>query len=184
MGRNRVWLIPALILLSLPLWRPQLASFLDIELRQVKAKADDSGQHLQMEGVRLSNYDEGRLSMVLQSAGVANSPMHTDKYHLQEVECRLIDSQGGVTSIQSREALYAVRHNVITLIDDVTLMKDDYLLRSDVLRYFTSYQVVKTATPVHLFSPQGEIHGGSMMYNLRNGELRVGKRVRARYNRS
>ncbi len=177
-SRNRLWLIPLGLAVSFPFWQPLFASFLAIHIAE-RPPAENRDQRLQMEDVILNQYNQGRLELVLKAAGVQNSEFETEEYHLQQVDCLLMDDKGESTTIRGGEALFSVRHNVVTIVDDVQVETQGgkYRLTTDAMRYLTAYQVLKTATPVHLTSEEAEVHGGSMMYNLRSGDFRVGKRV-------
>lgn len=177
-SRHRIWLLPLLIALFSPFWYPALASFLSIHLTSITGHPPRA-QQLQMEDVILRQYNQGRLELRLQAAGVQNDSFVPGDYHLRQVYCQLLDEQGESTTIRGGEALFSPRQQVVTIVDDVQVQGrgGKYLLTTDALRYLSQYKVFKTATPVHLQSPQADIHGGSLMYNLRSGDFRVGKRV-------
>lgn len=178
--RSRLWLPLLLVVLTFPLWQPALASFLAIQVRSAaSANGGQPGQRLQMEDIVLSQFNDGRLQMRLTAASVFNSQENLEDYQLHEVHCILYDEQDRPTTISGGEALFAQQQQILTIVDNVELFNEGgkYRLSTDALRYLVNYQVVKTATPVHLFADEAEIHGNSMMYDQRSGDFRVSGKV-------
>jgi LPS export ABC transporter protein LptC len=181
-SRNRVWLVPFLILGLYPLWQPPVARFLQprdskIVFADKKAKEDERNLHLY--GITMSQSTGEKLEMILRADSVATGGEAGDDFHFQKIDCQLYNDQGVPTQIKGGEALLATDKNVITIVEDVVVVTGDgkYRITTDALRYFTVYKVVKTATPV-LFKTEGvEVSGSNMMYNLRTGAFRVGGNV-------
>ncbi len=177
-SRNKVLIIPLLILVSYPLWQGPVARFLapresKIVFAQKTANKDDRNLHLY--GVTMSQNNGDKLEMVLKADSVATEAGR-DEYHFTEINCQLYDEQGVPTQIKGGEAVLANDKNIITIVEDVVVVTGDgkYRINTDALRYFILYKVAKTATPVLFKSEGAEVYGNSMMYNLRTRAFRVG----------
>ena len=177
-ARNRVWLIFLALAGSFPLWQPFIADFLTIHLAAITTSSQRT-QQLRMEQVTMRQFSQGQLDLLLRAAGMENDVFSGEDYHLRQVYCQLFSDKGQETTIKGGEALLSFQQHIVTIVDDVQVVGLDgkYQLHTDALRYLSQYQVLKTATPVHLQGPDGDIRGGSLMYNQRTGDFRVGKRV-------
>lgn len=182
-SRNKTWLLPLAILVLAPLWQPPVARFLapresKIVFTDKKANgADDRNLHLY--GITLSQSTGDRVEMELTADSVATGGSGSEEFHFQNIDCRLYNEEGVPTRVTGGEALFVTAHNLITIIEDVTVVTGDgkYRVRTDALRYFTHYKVAKTATPVVFESEGTRVTGDTMMYNLTTGAFRVGGNV-------
>ena len=178
-SRNKVWIIPLLALATSPLWKPPVAKFFAPRESKIvfdKKKTTEDDRNLHLYGVTMSQNTGDKLEMVLKAKSVATGGKGKEEFFFQEVDCELYNDEGKPTSVKGGEALLATDKKLITIIDDVVVVAGDgkYQIKTDALRYFTSYKVAKTATPVNFKSNGTVVCGNSMMYNLRTGAFRVG----------
>jgi LPS export ABC transporter protein LptC len=179
-SRNKIWILPLLAIVSYPLWEPTAAGFLaprESKVTFAKKTTSTDDRNLHLYGITLSQSTGDKLDMVLKADSVATDGEGKDEYFFEKIDCQLYDEQGLPTLITGGEALLAVDKNLITIIDDVLVVTGDekYRIKTDALRYFTLYKVLKTATAVR-FRTGGmkEVCGNSMMYDLKTGAFRVG----------
>ncbi len=178
-SRNKVWVLPLLVLVAYPLWQPTVARFLaprDSTVVFSQKTANGDGRNLHLYGITMSQSSGDKLEMVLKADSVATGDSSGTEYFFKNIDCQLYDDQGLPTQVKGGEALLATDKNIITIIEDVVVVSSDGKseIKTDALRYFTQYKVAKTATPVLIKTEGADISGNSMMYNVRTGAFRVG----------
>lgn len=178
-SRNFLWLVPLLLLIASPLWKPVVVRFLSPHGHQSTEKM--SGQadaRFTMTGVRLVRSENGRKEMVLNTALVDSGSGNMENFYFTGVTIELFDKGERGAHIIGGEGHYDARKQIMTLVDNVTVYAaDKYELHADVLRYLMSYKTLKTAADVFFKTEGVVVQGGSMSYNLETGRYRVGGRV-------
>jgi lipopolysaccharide export system protein LptA len=95
---------------------------------------------------------------------------------MERVEARLGDTADSV-KIKSGGAVYNTDQEIITLLDNVVVTSNDFVLKTDVMRYLIKFRKAKSAAAVQAVGRDMKISGNSFMYDLNNGGFRVGSRV-------
>ena len=177
-ARNRIWLVPLLIVGSYPLWKGPVQDFLTVKLEEidfVQQVLDRENPQFRMQDFVLYQSREGKIDLKLEADFVSSGDPGTSEYQLQGVRCFLYGDDDQHSVITGGEALYVAKKNLITIVDDVVVNGNDgeFILKTDALRYFTSYKVVKTATPIVLKKDKTTISGDSLMYNMKTRAFRI-----------
>jgi LPS export ABC transporter protein LptC len=128
-----------------------------------------------MQDFVLYQSSKGRVDLKLEADSVTSGDPGTSEYHLQGVRCFLYGDDNQHSVITGGQALFVARQKLITIVDDVVINGNDgeFMLETDALRYFTSYKVMKTATPVVLKRDKIVISGNSLMYNMKTKAFRI-----------
>lgn len=177
-SRNKIWLLPLLLVLLYPFWGEPVKDFLSVNVEDmeiVKQLAGAENQQFRMQGFSLYQTSKGKLEMKLVADTVLSGDPGTSEYRLQGVDCLLYGEEDQKTRITGGEALYVAKQKLITIVDDVVVNGNDgeFTMKTDALRYFTLYKVAKTATPITIKNNKTIINGNSMMYNMETGAFRV-----------
>ena len=176
--RNRVWLLPLIVGLAFPYWNPYVVDFLAVpeDKKILNSEVMKKGeQRLQMNNMLLKQTKNGKLEMIVHAEHVVGGNPDTDSYHLEGVKCQLYGENDGETIITGGEALLESTKGLITIVDEVAIIVDQgkYSIKTEALRYFLNYRMLKTATPVIYQGDIGSVVGNSMSYNLNTGDFRV-----------
>lgn len=178
--RNTVWLVPLLLILTFPLWRTPVGSFLtprgEIEH---KVQSRPSGNNsFNMENVKILQNQKGRKTALIraQSARTDETP---DLLVLETVDADLFDEDGNITHIISKTGKYNMATKILTLIDDVVINKthDKQLLYTDLLYYDSVKRTVNCPGKTRLIGENVRIDGGSLDYSINSSKYEIGGRV-------
>ncbi len=172
--RNLLWQIPVLIVLSMPLWWAEAVHFLTIQqiVTQVDATSDNS---LDMSMVVMQQSTNGYDDLLLHADRMYSKDDRRLIY-MENVRASLGDV-ANLVMIKSGEVVYDTSQEIMTLLNDVEVKSDDYILKTAAMRYMTKYRRVKSAEAVEVRGRDMKINGTSFMYDLNTGGFRIGSRV-------
>ncbi len=175
-SKNFLWLIPLLLLVTSPLWKPVAVRFLSPHgHHSVKISRVQTDSSFKMTGMQLVRSDDGQKDLELHAATVNSGKEGMDNFYLSSVDLRLYDKGKNKAHVLGGEGHYDAKKQIITVIDNVTVYaRGEYELRSDVLRYLMPYKTIKTAAAVFFQTKDTSVRGDSMSYNLSTGRYRVG----------
>ena len=173
--RNLLWQIPLLVLLTMPLWWGKAAEFLTISKHLARAYAP-TDTSLEMQTVVLLQSNNGQTDLLLHA-----SRMYTKEdqrlIYIENANARVGDPAKPV-KITSGQALYDTATDIMTLMDEVRVVTaNNYILTTPVMRYLTKFRKAKSAAAVDVQGEGMKITGTSFLYDLNNGDFRVGSRV-------
>jgi len=100
-------------------------------------------------------------------------------YDLEEADAKRLGPKP--THITGGYAHYDPDHEILTLLDDVIVQTPDIVVKTPAMRYLAKFETLKSAAEVEMVGQGFNITGTTFMYNLANGNLRVGKRVSFHY---
>lgn len=96
-------------------------------------------------------------------------------YDLEEAEAERLGPRPA--HITGGNAHYDPEREILTMLDDVVVRTADLEVKTPAMRYLARFETVKSAADVEMKGKGFNITGTTFMYNLANGNLRVGKRV-------
>lgn len=171
--RRLSWQLPALILLTAPLWHGPMARFLTLgEIHTAAPLHQDSS--FTLEDVRFSQTRQGVEEVVLRAKSLRgiddNSVFTLEGADARRLGPRPVHITGGT-------ALYDPNTQILTLLDSVVVQTTDLVIKTPALRYLTRFETLKSAAPIEIVGQGLTITGTTFMYNLESGALRVGERV-------
>ena len=178
--RNTVWLVPLLLILTFPLWRIPVGSFLTPKVDQeYKTDSRNKDSHnFKMETVKILQNQRGIKTAFIRanSASIDDNP---DLLTLESVDADLYDEKGNITHIVSRTGKYHTVTKILTLIDDVVVNKphDKQILYTDLLYYDSDKRTVKCPGKSRLIGEDVTIDGGSLDYDIATSRYEIGGRV-------
>jgi LPS export ABC transporter protein LptC len=178
--RNTVWLVPLLLILTFPLWRTPVGSFLTPRggIEHKVQSPLSSNNSFNMENVKILQNQKGRKTALIraQSARTDETP---DLLVLETVDADLFDENGNITHIISETGKYNMATKILTLIDDVVINKthDKQLLYTDLLYYDSVKRTVNCPGKTRLIGENVRIDGGSLDYSINSSKYEIGGRV-------
>jgi LPS export ABC transporter protein LptC len=180
--RNLLWLVPLALLVTFPLWRIPLASFLTPRGGYDPAYADvDTETHnFTMDTVRVQQIHSGIKSAEIRAEN-ARTGDKPDEYVMTKVDTDIYDKEGAITNITADRGLYNIETKQLTLIDNVVInkTKDKQSLYTDLLYYDDDKRTVWCPGATRLVAEDAEINGGSLRYEIDTGQYEIGGRVRS-----
>lgn len=184
--RNFLWILPLLLLVTSPIWKPLAVGFLSphsLSL-QVQESASSTNEHIQLRGVRLTRSENGQPEMFLRAEEVKSGTGGMDEFYFKNIAVTLLEQGKTNIEIAGGEGHYDAIKEIVTVVDDVSvLVRDEYELYADALRYLAPYKTLKTASDIFFKSKDVSVRGTSMSYNMSTGNYRVGSRVICDFNK-
>jgi LPS export ABC transporter protein LptC len=178
--RNMIWLIPLALLISFPIWKPPLASFLTPRggYDPAYANLDTDTHNFTMDSVRIQQIHSGKKSAEIRAEN-ARTGEKPDEYIMTKVDTDVYDNEGKITNITADRGIYNVETKQLTLIDNVVIHKtsDQQSLYTDLLYYDDEKRTVWCPGATRMEAEDAEIRGGSLRYEVESGKYEIGGRV-------
>ena len=181
--RNLIWLIPLFLVLSFPLWRPPVASFLTprggYDESLANRKLDE--HNFTMEQVRITQSEKGKITLEIQ-ARQAYTGQTQDDFAMEEVDAVITADSGEQTFITARKGLLDKKNAILTLIDEVVVIKpkDKYELYTDLLIYNDKTNIANSPGKTQLLGEKIEIKGNNLIFNTKTEAYELSGRVRCK----
>jgi len=178
--RNALWLIPLLAILTFPLWKIPLASFLaprggyDPQFSKKKPVT----HNFTMTAVTLLQSEDGRQTANIR-ASKARTSERPNEFILDDITADILDDNGGQTIIIAGAGNYYGERKELKLYENVIITNttDKYTMRSDLLFYDGQKGVIYSPGQTKLLGEGITIDGSSFRHNMNNGVYQVGGRV-------
>lgn len=183
--RNLVWLIPFVLFLTFPLWRPPVASFLSprggYDPSLANRKLDE--HNFNMDNVHISQSENGQKTLII-DAERAFTGKSVDEFHMQEVDAIIIGNNGEETYITARKGIFNKLKNVLTLIEEVVVVKpkDKSELYTDLLIYDNNSHIAHSPGKTQVIGKNFEIRGQNMHVNTLTEAYDIDGRVHCKLN--
>ena len=179
--RNSIWILPLLVILTAPFWWIKAGDLLKPRIGEASLRpAAAPGGQIQtfvMERVVLTQSRTGGDKFTVKAAHV-RSGIHAEVLEMEEIEARLTGPDGRLTVLTGGEAHYDTNRQIITVLDQVRVRTPNgQLMKTEALRYLVRFRMVKTAEDVWLGDKKIQVSGGNLLYDLIDGNFRVGGRV-------
>jgi LPS export ABC transporter protein LptC len=178
--RNLIWLIPLGLIVTFPLWRLPLATFLEPRggFDHDFANRDDRAHNFTMEQVVILQNQAGVKTAEIRAEEAQTSDV-PHEFILIDVDADLFDEQGNRINIVARTGVYNDLNRQLTLRDDVRIdqVAENQQLYSEELYYFDQDRTIKSPGRTRLVGEQAEIIGSSLDYDILTGHYLIGGRV-------
>jgi LPS export ABC transporter protein LptC len=178
--RNLIWLVPLTLLLTFPLWRIPLATFLsprggyDPSMTQNRPDA----HNFTMNTVHITQSRSGQTTLDVEAVR-AMTGRTTDDFKMEDINATIISDQGEKTYVTARKGVFNKKTTLLSLIDDVVIKKprDKYEIYTDLLHYNDKDKKADCPGATKLVGEKISIKGGSLKYDTVTNGYDVGGRV-------
>ena len=181
--RNLTWFIPLLLLLTFPLWRPPVASFLTprggYDASLTNRKLDE--HNFTMEQVHITQSENGKTTLEIQ-AQRASTGKTQDEFIMEEVEAVITSDSGEQTFVTALKGILNKQSTILTLIDEVVVVKpkDKFELYTDLLIYNDKTHIANSPGETQVIGERFEIKGNNLFFNTKTEAYDLSGRVRCK----
>ncbi len=181
--RNLIWIIPFTVFLTFPLWRIPVAAFLSprggYDPTLDNRKLDT--HNFSLDQVHISQSENGKKTLEIVAKN-AYSGDKKDVFKLDEVDAVVISKSGEQTFITARHGILDKNTSILTLIDEVVVMKpkDKFELYSDLLTYNQQTHIAHSPGRTQILGEKIEIVGYSLVFNSLTNAYDLSGRVRCK----
>ena len=179
-GRNAIWLIPVAIILTFPLWKNPVSSFLAPrgDFTSNSPGQDAVGYNFVMAGITILQSEDDQETATI-SAELAKSTEIPNEYVLEQVDANILDEQGNVTNVLADTGAYNVDQKRLKLVDNVVISSkvDNYTMKTDLLFYEGDTRIVYCPEETLLQGDGIVITGSSLHHDMNTGTYTLGGRV-------
>jgi len=178
--RSLVWLIPAVMILSFPVWRIPVAAFLaprGIEDSKITTAAEDEHDFV-MKTVHIVQNQAGKKTAEIRASQAFTSEK-PNEFVLGDVDADMYDEQGGIVNIKAQTGLYNTesRHLVLSKDVVVTRVSENQRLYSNLLHYYENERLIDSPGETRMIAEKVDIKGSSLKYDIVSGQYVIGGRV-------
>ena len=178
--RNLVWLIPVLIIVTFPVWRLPVSSFLaprGLEESSV-ASGPEKEHDFVMQKVLITQNQAGQKTAEIR-ARQAYASDKPDEFVLVDIDSDLFDEQGDMVNIKAESGIYntQTRHLILNKNVVVDRVSQQQKLFTDLLHYFDEKRILDSPVATRMIAERAEIKGSSLRYDIVTGQYLVGGRV-------
>lgn len=178
--RNLVWLIPALLIATFPLWRLPISSFL--APRTVDQDTAESGLEKQHDFVLqkvfiVQNQEASKTAEIrARQAYTSDKP---DEFVLVEIDADLFNDEGERVNIKADSGIYNTKTRLLILNKNVVVnrVSRKQWLYSDLIHYYDEGRIIDSPVPTRLVAERAEITGSSLRYDILTGQYLIAGRV-------
>lgn len=181
-SRNLLWLLPLLLLLTSPLWKPSLADFLRPRggfTTPAVGLDDQQEQRFIMDQIAITMSSGGRLEWVINADEAFTRESDMD-IGMVGVDATYSGGDQEKTRITSAKGRYNVNEGHLILSENVLIDKpaSHQQLLTDLLHYYNHRKVVVCPDKVELRGPDFTIRAGRLEYDLATHGYDFSNRVR------
>lgn len=178
--RNALWMVPFLLIITFPLWKIPLSSFLaprggyDPEYIQKRS----SEHNFTMTRVTIKQAEKGTETTAI-LADKALSSHRPNEYILLDVTADITDDKGNITNIVAGSGTYNAGRKVLELREDVVITNknEKYVMKTELLYYDGIRGTIRCPEKTVLTGDGIIIRGSSFRHNMNTGVYSVGGRV-------
>ncbi len=178
--RNLVWLIPALLVITFPVWRLPVGSFLTPRgLEESSVEPGDEAEHnFVMQKVLIVQNQEGKKTAEIRARQAYTSDK-PDEYVLINVDSDLFDDHGDLVNIKAESGIYntQTRHLILNKKVIVSRVAQNQKLYTDLLHYYDKKRIIDSPVATRMVAENAEITGSSLKYDIVTGQYLIGGRV-------
>jgi len=168
--RNLLWLIPLLVFVTSPLWKPALTSFLQprgtYDPGAAREKADQQ-QSFIMDAITITMSSWGRVEWVV-NARQAFTGKSDQEIGMIDVDALYTGEEKEHTRITSERGLYYVDRSHLVLIDNVVVDKpvSQQQMYTELLHYYNKEKLIVSPGDIRIKGPDFTIRAGRLEYDL------------------
>jgi len=178
--RNLLWLIPALLILTFPVWRIPVSSFLQPRGSQEynSLTGNQDHQDFVMQKVMITQNQEERKTAEIRAKQALTSEK-PDEFILTLVDADLFDEQGELINVRANAGIYNKKTRHLVLSDNVVVNRvfQNQQLYSELLHYYDDERIIDSPGKTKMVSNQSSITGGSLHYDIVTAQYTIGGRV-------
>jgi len=168
--RNLLWLIPVLLFVTSPLWKPGVTAFLKPRGEYASpsaAKDRQQTQNFSMDSLTLTMTNTGRVTWVV-NAESAYTGKTDREIEMLGVNALYTGEGPEKTYITSKSGRYDIDASHLILKDDVVVRKPAarQVMKTELLHYYDRTKMVISPVRVDLKGPNFSIRAGRMDYDL------------------
>ncbi len=178
--RNLIWLIPVCLIITYPLWKIPVISFLtppgtyDPSLTEKREL-----QHsFKMGKVTITQSENGKQTahIVASKAFSAKKPFF---FTLENIVANIVSESGSVTTITANNGTYDQKKERLRLQGDVVINNttEKYIIETDLLFYNGSTQFIRSPSPTLLKGDGITISGSAFIHDMKKSTYRIKGRV-------
>lgn len=181
--RNWLWLLPLLLFITSPLWKPPVAAFLTprggYNPKLAMPQESSPTQNFIMDAVVITLTSEGKEEWQI-DADRAYTGKNDHEIEMESVSAMYIGKEKEPINITSRKGRYHLNDRHLTLIGKVVVTKPtkNQQLFSELLHYYDATKMVVSPGRVDLRSPDLNLTAGRMDYDLASEGYDFGDRVK------
>jgi len=178
--RNLVWLIPAVMIITFPVWRIPVSSFLaprGTEQNKLTTPAEDEHDFV-MKTVHIVQNQAGKKTGEIRASQAFTSDK-PNEFVLGNVDADMYDEKGDIVNIKAKTGLYntETRHLVLSKNVVVSRNSENQRLYSELLHYYESERLIDSPGDTRMVAENADIKGSSLTYDVVSGQYRIGGRV-------
>lgn len=181
--RNLLWLVPLVLFLTSPLWKPGLASFLKprggyATLSPIGPENDQANNFI-MDTITITLSNKGRVEWVVNAAR-AFTAQSDKEIGMIDVDALYTDLDNEQTHITSSQGMYDVDKRHLILMDNVVIRKpsEHQEMYTELLHYYDDRKMVVSPGDVEIRGPNYSIEAGRLDYNLATNAYDFSKGVK------
>lgn len=178
--RNLLWLIPLFLLITFPLWRLPLTSFLQPRGSYNSSPGEQSqdSHNFVMDKVIIMQNQAGNTTAEIR-ADKAFTSEKPNEFILIAVDADLYGEDNDQVKVRAKRGIYNTETRQLTLVGNVHVNRiaTKQQLFSELLYYFDHNRTIKSPGDVRLLGEQIEIKGSSLDYDIVTGQYQIGGRV-------
>ncbi|HEB50553.1 MAG TPA: LPS export ABC transporter periplasmic protein LptC [Desulfobulbus sp.] len=169
--RNLLWLIPVLLFVSGPLWKPALVSFLtprgDFEA-SLPGSGEGESQNFIMDSITITLNSEGRKEWIIKAARAFTGRTDRELGMIGVDALYVGKDPKQPIRISSNRGTYYLDERHLILIDSVVVRKPatHEVLYTDLLHYYDQTKMVISPVDVEIVGKGFTIRAGRMDYDL------------------
>lgn len=183
--RNLLWILPLLLAITFPLWRGPIDIFLaprggyDASFANRKLDA----HNFNMKNVYITQSEHEKITLQV-DAKRAFTGKTQDELEMEEIDAIITSVTNEQTFIISRKGTYDKKTNILTLINEVVVMKpkDKFELYTDLLIYDDSTHIAVSPEKTQIIGEEIEVTGNHLTFNTLTEAYDLGGRVRVKLN--
>jgi len=181
--RNLLWLLPVLLFVTSPLWRPPLAAFLaprgGYNPKLTQPQEETPIQNFVLETVAITMTTNGKEEWQI-DAGRAYTKGDNREIEMEGVNAMYIGSEREPINIESRKGLYFIDKRRLVLTDQVKVVKPlrNQVMLSERLEYDDADKMLVSPDKVTILAPGMKLQAGRMDYDFSTEGFEFSNRVK------
>ncbi len=178
--RNALWLIPLLFILTFPLWKIPVASFLapPVDRDSTTTVENQERQNFSMTGLKILQSEGPRETAVIH-AERARTSRRPGEYILEGINADIINDQGDIINIVAAVGDYSIDRERLKLMENVVITNtaENSTMHTDLLYYNGIKRTIFCPGSTLLEGDGIRIEGSSFSHDMNAGEYTMGGRV-------
>ncbi|ADW19449.1 protein of unknown function DUF1239 [Desulfobulbus propionicus DSM 2032] len=181
--RNLLWLLPLLLLVTSPAWKPPLSAFLEprggYNPKLAQPEEDTPIQNFVMDRVAITMTTNGMEEWQI-DAERAFTGERDHEIKMEEVSAMYIGTEKEPINIESRRGAYLINDRHLILTDHVKVSKPtkNQVMLSERLEYDDATKMLVSPGKVTILAPKMRLDAGRMDYDFSTEGYDFGNRVK------